>query len=215
MTTRQRISLTVGLTVLLVGPMAGRGMAAELTESRTIEESYQLRSGGRLIVDNIFGSIHVRGSSTDRVVLRVEETIEAKDAEALERARQEVELLVEQRDAELELYVDGPFRERDGWGRRHRRYRPRYQVTYDFVIEVPRGTEIELATVTEGEIEVTGVHGDFDVSNVNGGIELSDLQGSGRVETVNGPIHADFGRSPLAASEFKTVNGDVEVVFSG
>ena len=86
-------------------------------------------------------------------------------------------------------------------------------MTYDFELQVPAGIEIELSTVTDGEISVAGVHGDFDVSNVNGGIEMTGLRGSGSIHTVNGPILADFSRSPSAVSDFKTVNGNVEVSF--
>ena len=72
---------------------------------------------------------------------------------------------------------------------------------------------VDLRTVTEGEIRVSGVRGDFDVRNVNGGIEMDGLGGAGTVKTVNGPIVLGFAASPRSASEFVTVNGDVDVSF--
>lgn len=186
---------------------------AQRTEQRTLEETFELAPGGRVVIDNVWGSIHVTG--TDRTAVRMEavETIEADDAGALERARAEVSLRTEADGRLVDLLVDGPFRDRDrrGWSRRRRD--PGYRVSYDFVVEVPRGAEIELRTVNDGDIRVDGVHGDFDVSNVNGGIEMRDLRGSGGIHTVNGPIVARFSRSPRSASAFETVNGDVEVFF--
>ena len=203
--------LTRGLATM-VALLLAASAGADVTDSRILEETFELETG-RLVVDNVFGSISVTGTSGSLVRMKAVETIEADDPEALERARSEVALLIESDAGLVDLYVDGPFRDRDdrGWSR-HRR-RPRYRVSYDFELEVPVGVELELSTVTDGEISVSGVHGDFDVSNVNGGIEMRDLRGSGRVQTVNGPITADFSRSPLAVSDFKTVNGDVEVVF--
>ncbi len=187
--------------------------AAEVTETRTLEETFDLAPTGRVVVDNVFGSIRVTGTDGDVVRMEAVETIEADDDAALERARREVELLIQSDRRLLDLYVDGPFRDRRrrGWARHQRD--PGYRVAYDFVIAVPRDAEIEVSTVNDGEISVLGVHGDFDVSNVNGGIELHDLRGSGRVHTVNGPITAHFSRSPRAVSDFKTINGDVEVFF--
>ncbi len=164
------------------------------------------------MVDNIFGSVTVTGGSGRSVVMKVVETIEADNEAALERARREVALLTAVEGDVVDIYVDGPFRDNDrhGWSRRERR---RYRVVYDFELRVPNDIELEISTVTDGEISISGVHGDFEVSNVNGGIEMTDLKGSGSVRTVNGPIHADFSRSPANASRFETVNGKVEVFF--
>ena len=190
-----RWSPTVTLA-LIAASMAALPAMADLEESRTLEQSFELAAGGRLVIDNVFGSIRVTGTDRNSVHMKAVETIRAEDEEALERARREVELIAEGETGLVDLYVDGPFRDRHGRGWSRHQREPRYQVSYDFVLEVPRGTVIELSTVTDGEISVVGVHGDFEVSNVNGGIEMLDLRGSGSVHTVNGPITADFSRSP-------------------
>lgn len=207
-----RIKPTLLAIVMAVGTVAVA--TAETEASRTINKTYELAADARVVVDNVFGSIEVVGSSDNRVELRVVETIQADDEQALERARQEVELLIEHSGSLLDLFVDGPFRDRDDrrqWSRRHRRLP--YRVSYDFELRVPHGVDFELRTVTEGEVRVDGVRGDFDVSNVNGGIEMHGLGGSGNVRTVNGPIVLAFVASPGADSEFSTVNGNVDVTF--
>ena len=55
--------------------------------------------------------------------------------------------------------------------------------------------------------------GDFDVTNVNGPITLNGMHGSGRAATVNGALSAVFTQAPRETSIFRTVNGDVTVVF--
>lgn len=200
--------------LVALGALIATGAMADVRESRTIHDSFDLASRGRVAIDNIFGSIEITGTSGNRVEMTVIETIEAEDDQALERARQEVELLIDNSDALLDLFVDGPFRDRDDRNRwSSRQWESRYQVHYDFVLEVPAGVTIELKTVNEGEIAVTGVRGDFEVSNVNGGVEMGGLAGSGTVRTVNGPIKLDFAASPTSASEFVTVNGNVDVSF--
>jgi hypothetical protein len=202
--------LPLGLALLLTG--GGASQAGDLSERRVLEESFGLVSGGRLVVDNVHGSIRITGTARDQVRMSAVETIEADDPEALELARREVELVTHAEEGLVDLYVDGPFRERDdrGWRRHRRRH---YRVSYDFTLEVPAGIDLEVSTVNDGEIFIDGVHGDFEVSNVNGGIEMLDLRGSGSISTVNGPIRARFSRSPAAASRFETVNGEVEVYF--
>lgn len=207
-----RMTRALAMTALSLGTSAA--LAADARDSRTIRESYAVAADARVAIDNIFGSIAVVGTSGDKVELTVVETIEAEDQEALETARREVELRIDHSASLLDLFVDGPFRDRDdrrGWSSRH--WRPRYQVNYDFELRVPAGVRVELKTVTEGEIRVDGVRGDFDVSNVNGSIEMHGLGGSGNVRTVNGPIVVDFVASPGAQSEFSTVNGNVDVTF--
>ena len=86
-----------------------------------------------------------------------------------------------------------------------------YEVTFDFVVRVPRGTRLELCTINGGEVKVEQTNGDFDVRNVNGAIAMNGIGGSGRAVTVNGAVDVTFREAPAAASEFRTVNGDVAV----
>jgi len=86
-------------------------------------------------------------------------------------------------------------------------------VTFDFTIQVPRGTRLRLCTVNGREIFVEGTSGDFELDNVNGRITMEDVRGSGSARTINGAIVASFSERPRAASEFKTINGQVVVAF--
>ena len=210
-------SRSVCLATVLVFLASSSAFGETLRETRVIEESYTLKSEGppRVVVDNIFGSVSIRGQQIDAVQLKVQETRVAETTEGLARARDEVGLEVFQRDGEIEFFVEGPFRRPDCEDRRQgfRSDDPDYQVQYDFEILVPSQARLLVKTVNDGDIEIVGVRGDFEVSNVNGSIRLAGLAGSGSAETINGEISAQFDVNPRAATRFSTINGEVEAQF--
>lgn len=191
--------------------------AAELSESRTLRESIAFVGAGqqRLIVDNVWGSVVVRGYSGDSIEMVAQETVRARTAERIELARREVEIEVRKTDSGVELYVDGPFRCQHREDRRicWNDWDNQYEVIYDFEIQIPYETHLEVHTVTDGDIEVVNVRGDFRIHNVNGSIDLAGMAGSGEAVTVNGPVVASFVSNPSDDSHFETVNGKIDVSF--
>jgi hypothetical protein len=195
--------------------LAASAALAGAHETRTLRESIPLSATdgeATLIVDNLYGKIVVVGGAGDRIEMVAEEIIDADDQTALARAQREVALDVRRGDGYVELYVDGPFRERDrrrrweGW--RHERLP--YEVRYELELRVPAAVALRLSTV-DGDISVRDVRGDFEIEGVNGSVELSGAGGSGRVRSVNGRLLAEFAASPRADVGFETVNGAIEV----
>ena len=205
------------LVILLTSTIAVPGLAEELSDSRNVRESISFESSGArvVVVDNVWGSVTVEGYEGDTVEMTAVETVRARSTERIDQARREVELQIRKEGGEIELYVDGPFRCRDRGERGNcwNRWHDRYEVIYDFSIQVPHDADIEVRTVNHGDIEVSGVHGDFLVQNVNGSIELSGLAGSGEATTVNGPVVASFVSNPKSDSHFETINGKIDVSF--
>ena len=197
--------------------VAQTGIAADIERTETIEKSFRVRSvdGDRqVIVDNVFGSIEVTGYSGEEVQVKIHKTTRARSEKKAVRAAEEVQLRITEDDGSLELYVDGPFRERDRHGVNWRGYkRESYEVIYDFELKIPRDCSIELSTVNDGDIRVESVEGDFDVHNVNGGVEMKYMSGSGDVYTVNGKLTTEFRANPSADCSFRTINGDVRLYF--
>jgi hypothetical protein len=111
----------------------------------------------------------------------------------------------------VRFYVDGPFRCRNGGV--HIDRDPGYEVKYDFELQVPHDTAIDLKTVNDGEIEVADVAGDYKVDNINGGVEMRELSGSGKVYALNGRVTVTFRENPRGASSFGSLNGEVRVSF--
>ncbi len=209
------IRALAALPVLGLSSAAAGGGEQPVLDRQSFARTFELaaRAPTRLVVDNVFGAIRVRGHDARRVDLRVETTVRGRSPELLERARREVSLDITEEPGLIDVYVDGPFRNplTREW---HGRWRDAgYRVTYDFELTVPRDVELDIKTVDGGDLRVAGVGGRFEVANVNGGIELLNVAGSGSAETVNGPVVVAFDANPSGDCRFVTVNGDVEVTF--
>ena len=164
-----------------------------------------------LIVDNLFGSIDVEAHEGTDVSVEITESIRAKSDRSLERAKEEVRLDISEEAGLLRFYVDGPFRiEQNG---RYWRSDPGYEVQYDFKLRIPKRTDLDLRTVSEGHIAISGTAGNFKVQNVNGFIEMRQIAGSGTAHTVNGQVLVKFDTIPASDCEFKTINGNIDLRF--
>ena len=190
---------------------------AEVEKVDTIEKTFRFKdplAENLLIVDNVYGDIHVTGYNGDEIRVSAKKSIPVRADETLTEIYEEVYLDIRDEDDVVELYVDGPFRDCDGRSRRRgRRWRTRYEVRYDFEIQVPRGTHVELSTVNDGEIVVEDVDGQYDVHNVNGSIEMKKIGGWGEVYAVNGDVTIDFVKNPSSNSRFGSLNGEVRLYF--
>jgi hypothetical protein len=180
-----------------------------LKHSETIQRTFPAPK--TVGVDNINGSIHVIGYNGQQVQLTAVRTDEADTQELLNRSLAEVTLKTEEKDGELQIYPDGPFRQPrspfDHWDRREDRYR----TNFEFTLKVPYAMNLDLRNVNKGGITVEDVHGHFDVREVNGAVEMKGMGGDGKVNSVNGALHVSFTQNPTGPCSFKTINGAVEV----
>jgi len=178
-----------------------------------IERTFTFAAGvenRRLVVDNINGTIDVVGYDGDKIEMKAVRGIDAEDDEKADEARREVVLEIKEEKGKVILYVDAPWRTRNGINYRGWHYYG-YDVSYDFELRVPRKTSLFLKTVNSGKIIVKDVEGEHEVSHVNGGIDMTDIIGPAKVTTVNGPVKVSFSKNPEGDCIFKTVNGKVEV----
>jgi len=77
-------------------------------------------------------------------------------------------------------------------------------------IAVPPASSLNLSTVNEGEIEVTGVNGELELHNTNGDISVRDVAGPVSANTVNGDLTVTLSAAAARqAMAFSTLNGDV------
>jgi hypothetical protein len=178
----------------------------------------------QLVVDNVDGWIHVTAYDGQDVQLVAHKTIRAATQEALQEAKNQVKLAINDNRPTpadtIELYVDTPVRQSGGtWQSRGRWQRERwewdkwrrreYTVQFDMELRVPRASNCALRTVNNGDLLVQGVEGIFNVENVNGGVELRDVSGAGRVYAVNGAVSVSFAKSPVQQWYIGSLNGAV------
>jgi hypothetical protein len=209
------VAFSIALAAMLVPPGSAAKTDFPVGDRSTISRTLRFDGERVLNVHAINGSIRVIGTDRADVQLDVLRTVRAETEEDLDAAEREVVLDI----AEATPGIDAIVRERNGnvcgdadsWSGGWRR--PRYVVTHDFAIQVPRETRLRLCTISGDEILVEGTSGTFDLSNVNGRITMPNVRGSGTARTVNGAIVARFTKQPTATSGFKTINGDIVVGF--
>ena len=93
------------------------GRAAGITTSSGINKTFTLRpSEGKrfLLVDNMNGSINIVGTSGDEVKLVAKKTIHAQSEGKAKQAEESVTLDIAEEPGRLLLYVNAPWRQRDG-----------------------------------------------------------------------------------------------------
>jgi hypothetical protein len=205
------------LLALTAVPQAQRSRFPVADES-TITRTLTFGGGGDRAFDLrlINGSIRVVGTDQDAVQITLRKVIRAESDADLADAQREVALDFVDRRTRIEAIV----RDRNGYlcgehsqGRNNERSRPRYEVSFDAEVQVPRTVNLRLCTINGGDVRVEGTTGDFEVSNVNGRIDMEQVAGSGSARTVNGPVTVSFTENPREASVFHTVNGNVVVRF--
>jgi hypothetical protein len=183
-----------------------------LRDQETIQKTLPLsREPMRLVVDNVQGYIHVRGTSGSEVHITAHKSIRSETESDLALARSEVKLDITQQPGTVSAYYDAPWRCKDDSSGCHNSQRRFYSVTYDIDVEVPEAARLVISTVNGGDIRIDNSSGNFEVKDINGGIQMSGIAGSGTVHTINGPVSARFVRNPGSACSFKSINGPIDV----
>jgi hypothetical protein len=206
------IAVTACALVTTVLDASRRNWTAEAREPL----HYTFSNDKTLDIDNVDGAIQVVGDNGNTIRVEGERIARGEDQQALDRAKREVKLDVNEKDGVAQLYVNGPFRDNghssDDHGFHTHFDEHEYEVAYNFTVHVPRDTGLRLRTVN-GEVKTEDTRGKFDIHGVNGSVTMTGIAGSGTLRTVNGRTNISFRESPKAASDFQTVNGAIEASF--
>ncbi len=184
--------------------------AEELAEHSSQKLTLHFAAGGdhTLEVRAVEGNITVQAYDGPDVEMTIEKSFTAPNEEEMRAAHRDVVLDTADNDATVRAVVRYPNLQTCG-GSNGYTSRPGYHVRYDFTIRVPRAVRLQLCTINNGTVLVSGTSGDFDISNVNGRIAISDVTGSGNAVSVNGAVVASLNSAPQRESTFRTINGDV------
>jgi hypothetical protein len=198
------------------------GMAASVhatgeTDRSTRQLTLKFAGAGEHILDvrAINGSISVEAYDGSDVLMTVAESITAESEEALRIAKRDVVLDTADNASVIHAIVRAPHQGicGDTHGTTEEPTRSGFSVRFDFTLRVPRSVRLQLCTINEGNVLVTGTSGDFDISSINGRITMNAVSGSGNATTINGPVTASFTSAPKRSSKFKTINGAVALSF--
>ncbi len=188
----QKLAIATGAFALVSMVFVARDWKEEARE--TVQHVF---SGDRSCdVDNINGFIRVIGDGGSTIRLEGEKILRAINKEAMERAKKEVTLDMNEKNGVAQVYVNGPFR---GHGRRgddshgfheHDDYR-NYAVTYNLTAHVPRDMVPRLRTV-----------------NGSAAAEM-------RFKTLNGATYSDFDVTPMAGPAGQVERHDGRFIYRG
>jgi DUF4097 and DUF4098 domain-containing protein YvlB len=212
----EKLAVAISAFALAAGVVnaARRNWTSEAREP--VHHIFTNVSDRTLDVDDVNGTVEVTGDAGNTIRVEGEKVMRAADAQALDRARKEVTLDINEKDGIAQLYVNGPFRNNGHSSENHGFHAHSddqdYEVTYNLTIHVPRATELRLRD-TNGEIKTGETSGKFDIRGVNGGLTMTGAAGSGTTSTVNGRLSVAFKESPKGASEFRSVNGAIDALF--
>lgn len=214
------------ITTILILCAIHSVMAQSYSETEKREIAFEKQSDSNVLyLANISGGIKVEAYNGDKVVLEAKKTVKAKTEERLERSKTELNLGVIDRLDTIIVYIAGPCGQ---FGNKNRLYGRKtgkgwsydwgnceydYDFKYDFTLKVPSNMNLYLATINEGNVEVTGVKGSLDVNNVNGAITLKQISGKTNAHTINGDVNLEYNTLPNEASSYYTLNGNINAFY--
>ena len=155
-----------------------------VAHAKDINESLDADAKGRVTIFNMAGSVNVEGWSR-------------KVVEVTGLLGDDVEEFVFERDGdEIEIKVKVPERQKG-----------RIDITSELTIHVPKGSSIEVATIS-ADIEVEGVQGEQELQSVSGDIVTQGFAAEVVAESVSGDIDVQ-GDGKNTDAELASVSGDV------
>jgi DUF4097 and DUF4098 domain-containing protein YvlB len=175
--------------------------------SQDFHYSYPLQPGGRLSVENFNGSIDISG--WDENTVEISGTKYARTPEL----RDSLKIEVQHSADSVYIRTVRPSDRRGNMGAK-------------YVIKVPRRTQLDRISSSNGGIHTVDIEGparlktsnggvrtenlkgNLDAQTTNGGIEVQNLVGSAILHTSNGRIHAE---DVAGSFEAQTSNGGIDV----
>lgn len=213
---------TVKTSMMILGLLCCHLLTAQKSnETITKELNFSSKSSkNMLIVKNINGPIRVDGYDGSSIKLIAEKAISAKRESYLEEGKQEIMIKIEELDNRIYVYVETPnndFNTLSGRyenSRNNRWVKLNYRFHVGFVLKIPRSTNVELATMNDGDIYVKDVQGsEIIVNNLNGAITLDNISGKTDVNALNKDINITYYKNPDGDSKYHSLNGDINVTF--
>ena len=159
---------------------------------------------GKVDIDAFRGSISIRGTNRNDVLIiaRARETSARgqrppqSPPPGLRRLRQSSGFDVKESNNVIEISTD-----------------PRGR-GYDFDIEVPARTNLDVFLVNGSDVNVRDVDGDMEVDNATGNVTMTNVAGSVVAAGVKGTIRVVMARAaPDKPMAFTTLTGNVDVTF--
>ena len=172
----------------------------------------QVGAGQWLEIKGVNGSIKAQPSSSNQIEVEAVKRADRSDPD-------EVKIEVVQGRAGVTICAIYPAPENKQanectQGERWNSNSRNNDVRVDFIVRVPRGTQLDARTVNGG-VTLDGMTADVNAHTVNGSVRI-ETTGLAQAATVNGSINVSMGRADWQdILEFTTVNGEITLELAG
>lgn len=197
---------------VIIGLLALVSNASAEKFSRTETKFFTVSPNGKVVVENVNGSIKVEGWDKDQVSLEITKTVRADDSEEADRYFNRMRVEIESGDNYLKVRTS--YTHHDEWGGFfhwlfHGFNSGGGDVSY--VLRVPASVVTDVHS-TNGEIEVHSVAGKVKASSTNGRLILDGVSGLIDGSTTNGSITATLTDDvEFKGMNLRTTNGSIKV----
>ena len=212
---------------------AEKPLTGSFKQSEQINEvmTFSDNSPGQTVrIFNVYGSIDVVGQASDEITIAATNHVYAASQIAVYEGLDEIGLTITEHQGTIYIYLDSPFThfdpvlgelwhsdtcwKRDDCSRKHPKKAYKYHM--DIMVTVPDTVNLEVSTINNGDITITGVAAEsLKVSNINGAIDMVDVTGQTYVNAINQDINLVYRKNPEEDSTFESVNGDLNITFAG
>ncbi len=179
-------------------------LAERVTDAKDWTETFDVGGNPSLTVDNIWGNITITPGASNEIEMAVRAIRSADDAENFRRSLELIPLRIAQDGDEVYLRVG---RDQEKWWNDYRCDGCRLHV--ELKVTVPVNTTLDVKTINDGDVRITGIEGRITAANVNGSIATHGVTHCEHVETINGDIDITFTHSPATDCRIETLNGDI------
>lgn len=204
------VSYSVAGAALLALFVAPTASAQESRRENAFTWSGTVPSNGTLFIKNVNGGVEVGRSTTGRVEVTGEKRWRRgnPDDVRIEQKKSGDNVVI------CALHSEGATCDESGIrSERRMRWNDRNDVSVRFLVKVPDGTRVDLATVNGG-VEVRDVTAEVRANTVNGSITARSAGGPVYAKTVNGSINVSMGSLGRATDlEYESVNGAITLAF--
>lgn len=188
------------IAALLAGSVAACGAVGEQA-TQNFADSVEVSGPLELDVQTVGGSICVRQGAPGRAVVTARVRVNADTAELAQETADRIakDPPISWRQGQLELGDLDSFgfdAEHEGWI---------FEVSIDFKVEVPPGTDVRSTNVS-GHTCIEDIDGTVTVDSVSGDVELRGLRGAATVRTVSGDVTVE----QASAVDVETTSGDLD-----
>jgi DUF4097 and DUF4098 domain-containing protein YvlB len=195
------MKLTVRLPIAVVVLLSATQLfGASFAVSNRVVREFPIDPAGSVWIDNPFGSIDVIGGDGNVISVTADRVISAPDAAMMTEAANAVAMSFEG----------------DGKVRLIRTLLPpgrnaRWSAVVNYVVRIPRGLNVKIASKSAEHIRVSHVNGSVTVNGFTATLIMEGVVGASAVSLVNGRIIYDYTQKPAANAQIQSVNADVDL----